>query len=188
MVHTDSLPDHRASIRTLAHAPAVPPNSREQARRSSGDGGALKSLGGGGLGTGSGGGFGERNSREEAEGGAGEKGDEWNESTTEAFMHLSVVRVVRFWRGRSAEFARLLRLTARGRRSRAARAHQPATERRAKEQGRLTSGPKRAEIEACGSPTQGVHVSAPWRAGMWGVMGCATRFPEWAKSRDSGPF
>jgi hypothetical protein len=48
VVLTDSLPDHRAPVRTLARAPAVPPNSREQARRSSGDGGALKSHGGGG--------------------------------------------------------------------------------------------------------------------------------------------
>jgi hypothetical protein len=79
----------------------------------------------------------------------GEKGDKWNESTTEAFMHLSVVRVVRFWRGRFAELPKLLRLTARGRRSRAARAHLLAIERRAKERSRLTSGPKRAEIEAC---------------------------------------
>jgi hypothetical protein len=87
VVLTDSFPDHRAPVRTLARAPAVPPNSREQARRSSGDGGALKSLGGGGLGTGSGGGSGEPNSREEVEEGAEEKGNEWNKSTAEAFMH-----------------------------------------------------------------------------------------------------
>jgi hypothetical protein len=29
----------------------------------------------------------------------GKKGDEWNESATEAFKHPSAVRVVRFWRG-----------------------------------------------------------------------------------------
>jgi hypothetical protein len=104
---------------------------------------------GSGLGTSSGGGSSERNSREEAEEGAGEKGDEWNESMTEAFMHLSMVRVVQFWRGRFVELPELLRLTSRGRRSRAARAHLPTIERRAKERSRLTSGPKRAEIEAC---------------------------------------
>jgi hypothetical protein len=43
---------------------------------------------------------GETHARRQKE--PGKKGDEWNESATEAFKHLSVVRVVRFWRGRFA--------------------------------------------------------------------------------------